>query len=133
MAEQNTIAEDAAKETTPKGIKSFLKQDMERAGVQYSDEKVDKILSTYNNDYDKIVRDAGKRAKVKDIELFRNKIYDHFKLGEEESPLVEQSQSFKKIAVDESATPIQTTQEQPSQLPKEGYEKYSKLKKANSQ
>lgn len=129
MAEQNTIAEDAAKETTPKGIKSFLKQDMERAGVQYSDEKVDKILSTYNNDYDKIVRDAGKRAKVKDIELFRNKIYDHFKLGEEESPLVEQSQSFKKIAVDESATPIQTTQEQPSQLPKEGYEKYSKLKK----
>lgn len=65
---------------TNTGIKSFIKEDMKRAGVTYSEEKADNILSAYDNDYDGIINDLGKQAGIKDIDAFRAKIYDIYKM-----------------------------------------------------
>jgi hypothetical protein len=62
------------------GIKTFIKEYLQREGVENGDEKVEKILSTYNNDSDKIIDAIGKRAKIKDMNLFRTKIYDYYGL-----------------------------------------------------
>lgn len=60
------------------GIRNFLRDDMELNGVEYSDEKADKILSTYNYDYDKILSDAAENGGVKDHEAFKTKVYDTY-------------------------------------------------------
>lgn len=101
---------DGNKKPVSTGIRSFLKEDMERSGVNYTEEKVDKIIQTYNYDYDKIINDAGKRSGIKDVDSFRNKIYSHYGFQKDEEHVAE-IEFLKK----------------PTNTEASGYERYNQL------
>jgi hypothetical protein len=63
-------------------IKGFLKDALIKTGQSYSEEKADKIISSFDNDYDKIIDFAAKKVGIKDVESFRSKAYEVYQLPE---------------------------------------------------
>jgi len=69
-------------EQNPSGIKSFLKKAAEKNGTQYDEAKADKLIETYNNNYDSIVGDIGRKVGIPEdgIAEFKKLAFEKFQI-----------------------------------------------------
>lgn len=75
-------------EQNPSGIKSFLKKAAEKNGTQYDEAKADILIKTYNNDYDSIVGDIGRKVGIPEdgIQEFKKLAFEKYKIQPTSTP-----------------------------------------------
>jgi len=62
------------------GVRSFLKKAAEKSGVEFNEDKANTLIRSYNNDYDKLVKDVAKKVGYQDNQLdeFRDRAFKEY-------------------------------------------------------
>ena len=72
------MVEETKDQKNPDGIKTFIKDAMGKMGKEYSEDKADKLINSFNGDYDAVIKSAAERTGIKDVAKFRDVIYEKY-------------------------------------------------------